>query len=214
MVGLGALIVDYGGVLSKPQRAESVEAMARRVGVSIDVFRAAYWQHRDSYDAGLPAEEFWRRVLGTVGHASEATRVLAMVAWLIQRDVESWTHYREEVWDLIRSFRANGGRTAMLSNGVPEVMARIRSERTLDLWFDVVVVSYEVGYVKPDPRIHEICLSRLGVAANHALFVDDSTENIEAAAKLGIQTLHFTGDRSVRDLGFRVHSEWGSGPAI
>lgn len=207
MAGLEALIVDYGGVLSEPQRLESVEAMARRVGVSVDAFRAAYWQHRDPYDAGLPAEEFWRRVLGTLGHPSEATGVLATVAWLIQGDVESWTHYREEVWGLIRSFRANGGRTAMLSNGVPEVMARIRSERTLDSWFEVVVVSCEVGYAKPDPRIYEICLSRLGVAANRALFVDDSFVNIEAAAKLGIQTLHFTGDRSVRDLRFRLHSE-------
>lgn len=207
MAGLEALIVDYGGVLSWPQRAESVEAMARRVGVRVDAFRAAYWQHRDPYDAGLPAEEFWRRVLGTLGHPSETKGVLATIAWLIQGDVESWTHYREEVWDLIRSFRANGGRTAMLSNGVPEVMARIRSERSLDLWFDVVVVSCEVGYVKPDPRIYEICLSRLGVAADRALFVDDSTVNIEAAAKLGIQTLYFTGDRSVRDLRFRMHCE-------
>ncbi len=207
MAGLEALIVDYGDVLSRPQWAESVEAMASRVGVAVDAFRAAYRQHRNSYDAGLPAGEYWRRVLGTLGHPSEATSAPATVAWLIQEDVESWTHYREEVWDLVRSFRANGGRTAMLSNGVPEVMARVRSERILDLWFDVVVVSCEVGCAKPDPRIYEICLSRLEVAANRALFVDDLTANIEAAAKLGVQTLHFTSDRSVRDLKVRMQSE-------
>lgn len=207
MARLEALIVDYGDVLSEPQKPASVEAMARRVGVSVDAFRGAYRQHRDDYDAGLPAEEFWRRVLGTLGQPSEATGVLATVAWLIRADVESWTHYREEVWDVVRSFRANSGRTAMLSNGVPEVMARIRSERTLDVWFDVVVVSCEVGCAKPDPRIYEICLSRLGVAANRALFVDDRTMNIEAAARLGIQTLHFTGDGSVRDLRFRMNNE-------
>ena len=95
----------------------------------------------------------------------------------------------------------------MLSNGVPEVMAQIRSERVLDLWFDVVVVSCEIGCAKPDPRTYEICLSRLGVAADRALLVDDRAVNIEAAAKLGMQILHFAGDHSVRELRFRMHSE-------
>lgn len=174
--------------------------MARRVGVSVDAFRAAYRQHRDSYDAGLPAEDYWRRVLGTLGHPSEATGVLAMVAWLIQGDVESWTGYREEVWDLVRSFRANGGRTAMLSNGVPEVMARIRAERPLESWFDATVVSCEVGIAKPDPRIYRICIARLGVDPEESLFVDDRVENVEAAAQLGIRILHFMGDHSVDEL--------------
>jgi putative hydrolase of the HAD superfamily len=207
MAILEALIVDYGDVLSGPQKFGNLEAIARRVEVSADAFRAAYRQHRDSYDVGLPGEEFWRRVLGTLGYTSEATGVLATIGWLIQEDVESWTHYRDEVWDLVRSFRTKGGRTAMLSNGVPEVMARIRSERALDLWFDVVVVSCEVDCAKPDPRIYEICLSRLGVAADRALFVDDRAVNIEAAAKLGMQTLHFTGDHSVSELRFRMYGE-------
>ena len=205
MAGLQALILDYGGVLTWPQRAESVEAMAHRVGVRVDIFRAAYKRHRDPYDGGLPAEEFWRQVLGTLGHTSGALDPLSTVAWLIQRDVESWTQYREEVWDLVRSFRTGGGCTAMVSNGVPEVMARVRSERTLESWFDAVVVSCEVGCRKPDARIYQICLSSLGVAADRALFVDDRAENIEAAARLGIHTLHFIGEHSVRDLRARTH---------
>lgn len=120
--------------------------------------------------------------------------------------MESWTQYRGEAWDLVRSFRAGGGRTAMLSNGVPEVMARVRGERNLESWFDVVVVSCEVGCTKPDPRIYQMCLSRLGVAADRALFVDDRSVNIEAAARLGIQTLHFMGGHSMRDLSVRMRS--------
>ncbi len=200
MAGLQALILDYGNVLSWPQNLESVEAMARRARVSIDAFRAAYQLHRDAYDAGLPAEEYWRRVLGTLGYPSEATGVLAAVAWLIQGDVESWTHYREEVWDLVRSFRANGGRTAMLSNGVSEVMTHIRAERPLESWFDVTIVSCEVGVAKPDSRIYRICIARLGVDPKESLFVDDRVENVEAAARLGIRTLHFTGNHSVDEL--------------
>ena len=52
---LEALILDYGNVLSQPQREDWFEAMAEQVGVPTNTFREAYWRHRHPYDAGLPA---------------------------------------------------------------------------------------------------------------------------------------------------------------
>jgi len=204
---LEALILDYGNVLSHPQPSNWCESLASQIGVPLNVFRDAYWQHRPLYDAGLPAAEYWRRALDTLGHSSAPWNLEAITARLVEADVASWTEYREEVWRLTESFRHAGGRTAFLSNGVPEVMARIRAERQLARWFDVVVVSCEVGAAKPDPAIFQMCLSRLGVGPRHALFVDDRIENVEAAARLGIHTFHFVGadavsrlERSVRSL--------------
>jgi len=197
---LEALILDYGNVLSHSQREDRLESMAVQVRAPLNAFRDAYWQHRQSYDAGLPAAEYWRRVLGTLGQSSGALEHGPAIDRLIEADVASWTEYREEMWGLAQSFRVNGGRTAFLSNGVPEAMSRIRAERPLERWFDVVVVSCEVGVAKPDPAIYKMCLSRLCVEPNHALFVDDRLENIEAAARLGIKTFHFAGDDLMRPL--------------
>lgn len=55
---LEALILDYGNVLSHPQREEWFETMAAQVGVPSDAFRDAYWRHRLPYDAGLPAAAY------------------------------------------------------------------------------------------------------------------------------------------------------------
>ena len=77
-------------------------------------------------------------------------------------------------------------------------------------WFDVVVVSYEVGLAKPDPRIFELCLSRLGAQAGEALFVDDRAENVAAAERLGLRTLLFTGDDATR----RAHGRGTLSPDI
>ena len=93
--------------------------------------------------------------------------------WLVARDVDSWTAYREETWTPARAFRAAGGRTARLSNGVPEVMLRARAQRSPATWLDVVIVSSEVGLTGPDARIFELALARLDIEAGQALFVDD-----------------------------------------
>jgi 2-haloacid dehalogenase len=77
---------------------------------------------------------------------------------------------------------------------------RIRRDRPLDAWFDVVIVSAEVRCVKPDPRMYRLCLTRLEVESAQALFVDDRPENVAAAAGLGMRTVHFTGEDPVGAL--------------
>lgn len=192
------LILDYGEVLSYPQRKDVIQRMARRLQVPLDQFEAAYWCYRDAHHVDLPASAYWRRILDALAPATP--EVQSTIEWLIESDVEPWTEYRDEVWDLARLFRAVGGVTALLSNGVPEVMARVRAQRRLAAYFDTVIVSCEVGLAEPNPRIFEITLSRLGIEPDQALFVDDRTENLEAAAGLGLLVFHFTGDGAVQQL--------------
>jgi len=203
---LDALILDYGNVLSHPQPAGWFESMAAQVGVQTNAFHQAYWRHRHLYDAGLPAAEYWKRVLETIGHSPSSADLGTIMDRLVDEDVASWTKYREEVWDLAESFRVKGRRTAFLSNGVPEAMARIRADRHLERWFDVVLVSCEVGVAKPDRMIFQMCLSQLGVTPSQALFVDDRIENVQGAASLGIQTFHFVGADAASRLALSLRS--------
>jgi putative hydrolase of the HAD superfamily len=189
------LILDFGEVLTRSQPRALLEKMAALGRLPFDEFVSRYWRHRADYDGGLTGEEYWRRVLDGSGSVSAA-----VIADLIDADFQSWSDYRPEVWDIAAAFRARGGRTAMLSNGVAEIVSRLRSEGQLERWFDVVVASCEVGRCKPDPEIYRICLERLGLAADAALFVDDRIENIRAARDIGLHTQHFLGDSSVSDL--------------
>ena len=57
--------------------------------------------------------------------------------------------------------------------------------------FDHIVVSGEVHLLKPDPRIFELVIQAAGVPPSRCLLVDDSAENIAAAARMGFETIHF-----------------------
>ena len=188
-----ALILDFGEVLVRPQPKEIVAEMAKLAGLDVVAFGHLYWKHRPAYDAGLPADDYWRRVLAD----SSNQRTIEA---LKDADARSWTDYREEMWELTLEFRSRGGKTAFLSNGVPEVMKLVRSQRDLAHYFDVVMVSYEVGVTKPDPKIYELCLIQLGLSAASALFVDDRRPNLDAAEALGISTVWFRGDESVAEV--------------
>ena len=195
-----AVILDFGGVLTRFQSPDAVAALGVIAGLSADEMRHRYWQHRSAYDGGLPARDYWLRVL----EGTRTTNAEATIAQLIEVDIASWLNYREAVWDLTRAFRAAGGRTAMLSNGVPEIVRVIRQERPLDQWFDVAVISCEVDCQKPDAAIYRMCLDQMGIAAREALFVDDLPANLDGARAVGLDTLHFTGDESVEALRIRL----------
>jgi putative hydrolase of the HAD superfamily len=192
-----ALILDLGEVLVRSQAPERVQSMADVAGTDLPTFKEAYWRHRPAYDLDGLTPRFWGAVLDDCRFAADpAARAVAMET-LSGIDTASWTDYRDEVWDLAARFKAAGGRTALLSNGITEIADRVRAERGAGRLFDAVVISCEVGCAKPAAAIYELVLSRLGVAPGEALFVDDRPENLEGAERLGIHTFHFVGDASV-----------------
>ncbi len=57
--------------------------------------------------------------------------------------------------------------------------------------FDDIILSGEVGLIKPDPAIFQLTLRRIQRSASECLLVDDSMANIEVARQLGLKTIHF-----------------------
>ena len=94
-----------------------------------------------------------------------------------------------EMLDLIRDLRkARGLRTSLLSNswGVRDGYPR----HLFGDLFDDVVISGEVGMRKPEERIFQLAVSRLGLLPAECVFVDDVEGNIVAAHELGFLAVH------------------------
>ena len=78
-----------------------------------------------------------------------------------------------------------------LSNWPAEKFRLVRPVYEFFDWFQEIVISGEVGVAKPDPKIFEVLLDKVGRPARECLLIDDSSGNIEAAKGLGFQTIHF-----------------------
>ncbi|GAA4221974.1 putative hydrolase of the HAD superfamily [Streptosporangium album] len=92
----------------------------------------------------------------------------------------------EPMYDMLRRARAAGLRTCLLSNSWANEYPR----EGWDEFFDEVVISGEIGMRKPEPRIFEHALGRVGLAGHECVFVDDIEANITAARALGIVGVH------------------------
>lgn len=101
--------------------------------------------------------------------------------------LDTWTAYSDSA-PVLRALRARGIRTSVLSNVGVDVRPVLARGGLLDL-VDAVVLSCEVGVVKPDPGIFEAGLAALGVPASRCLMVGDAAKDDAGATALGIRTL-------------------------
>ena len=106
--------------------------------------------------------------------------------------------------DILKRLKQAGYPVYGLSNWSAETFPHMRDRHEFFDLFDDMVISGEVGHVKPEPEIFQILLDKIGRPAEECLFIDDSLTNIGQAQKLGFATILFQSpqqlESSLRDF--------------
>ena len=94
--------------------------------------------------------------------------------------------------DIVDALKAAGVRVFVLSNSSAETVPRSALLTELLAKFDGVLLSGEVGLLKPDPAIYAAAVDRFGLVPSTTWFVDDNQANADAATAAGWHGIHFT----------------------
>jgi len=86
-----------------------------------------------------------------------------------------------------------------LSNTNPIHMDFIFARYPFIHTFDGLILSHEVGLMKPDHRIYELTLEQFGLKASDVVFIDDILVNVEAAEAVGLRGIHHRDARRTRE---------------
>ncbi|MFL5846723.1 MAG: HAD family hydrolase [Solirubrobacteraceae bacterium] len=201
-----AIVSDWGGVLTSPL-AGSFGAFAEESGIGLEALGQAMQRvaERDGENPLFPLER---------GEITEPEFLAVLEAELVEtlgRPVSmarfselfiGSLEVNEPMLTWLAGAKERGTRLALLTNNVKEWEPRWRAMMPVDELFEVVVDSAYVGIRKPDPRIYEIVLERLGLPASACAFVDDLEHNIEAATALGMHAIWFRdNDQTLAELG-------------
>ncbi len=206
-----AVIFDYGGVFSTPlfrgigdfearmgYPAGSVLELLFGDKAYVGVEGAAHRIERE-----VPAETVshdWHRLeVGELtlddwfaGVQARAPEVLGT-----EIDMGAYLQFMAEMpigvhWPIVhraRSLKSGGTKVALLTNNVAEWGDNWRATIPVDELFEIVVDSSAVKLRKPNPEIYLLTCERLGTPADACVFLDDNTDNVNAARAVGMEAV-------------------------
>jgi 2-haloacid dehalogenase len=92
-----------------------------------------------------------------------------------------------EVPDMLRRLKATRLKTAILSNGSPEMLDAIVGNAKIGALLDAVLSVEDVGVYKPHPKVYQLAVDRLGVAAQEIIFLSSNAWDAHAASAFGMR---------------------------
>jgi 2-haloacid dehalogenase len=92
-----------------------------------------------------------------------------------------------EVPDMLRRLKATRLKTAILSNGSPEMLDAIVGNAKIGALLDAVLSVEDVGVYKPHPKVYQLAVDRLGIAAQEIIFLSSNAWDAHAASAFGMR---------------------------
>jgi len=190
-----AIISDFGGVLTSPM-TESFVGVLDASGISLEELGKAMAAIAERDGSNPLFELETGRVSETTFMGRLSDELSAGRGSPVELDGFGERYFRhlrpnQRLIDYMRELRDRGYKLAICTNNIREWEARWRAMLPVDEIFDVVVDSAFVGSRKPEPRIYQITLERLGATPETTLFIDDVEVNCDGARSLGVRAIRF-----------------------
>jgi putative hydrolase of the HAD superfamily len=186
-----SVIFDWGGVLIEDPAPGLVKYCSEALGVSEEDYIKEYDKFGGDFQRGVISEdEFWEMICVGLG----VSRPTVSSLWA---DAFKAAYVpREEMFALAWDLREEGYKTALLSNTEKPAMQYFH-QLDYDM-FDVKVFSCAVGTAKPERKIYEMTVQRLGTKAGQSIFIDDKVKYIKGAQQTGLKTILYESLGQVR----------------
>ena len=185
-MSIRAVFIDFGGVILRTEEKGPRMRQAERLGMTPRDLEKIIFESESSQRAStgeIPEEAHWQAV-------AEALGVSRQESDKITTEFFSGDRADDTLLEFLRSLRPER-KVGLISNAWSGLRAFITSQRFDDV-FDEMIISAEVGLMKPDPRIYRLALEKLGIQPEESVFLDDVLINVEAARSVGMTGIHFT----------------------
>ncbi|NOT03487.1 MAG: HAD family phosphatase [Anaerolineales bacterium] len=188
-----AVFFDFGGVIMRTEFQAPRQHLAERFNMDYDDIDRIVFASESARRASvgeITEEAHWAEVLKRLKHPASEVKNF------------SDEFFGGDVIDraLVEHIRSLRGKfhTGLISNAWSGLRSFLTREKIIDV-FDTVIISAEVGTVKPSAKIYELALEQAKVGANEAVFVDDVSANIEGCEKVGMKGILFKDPQETLD---------------
>lgn len=151
-------------------------------------FKAKYFAHDPELFAEV-SDISHQADKGLISH-EEAVHRTAMLAGITPAEfLEAIERYvpNEELFDYANKLKSRY-KLGLLSNVAGNYLHKIFSDKQLGM-FDVIVLSFQNGYIKPQPEAFTDAAKKLGVELHECVFIDDQERNVNGARAAGMKSV-------------------------
>lgn len=180
-----AIIWDLEGVILRTKDLDVPTTIARRLGASPEkIGQAFYSDFNDQVDSGeFTQDDFWNHILEEIGlpldqkkHLVEFFHEDFFIDQQVLGDIQEYHNYYK---------------TGLLSNFSEALRPMLANHWHVDGAFDEIVISCELGIIKPQAEIYLHMLKLIGCKAQEAIFIDDKLINVEGAKAVGLHAFQY-----------------------
>jgi HAD superfamily hydrolase (TIGR01509 family) len=198
MSAVSAWLIDVFQTILRCDWSAHREVLPALAGVDAALWSAAFTEvDLALLDGRLSMAAAYEGILRQVGVDSDVNLVEALVLRDRELLVESAGLYDDTI-PFLAFLRSSGIRAALISN-CGENARHLLDQLGLAEFVDAVVLSCEVGCVKPSPKIYLAALDRLDAAPESTILIDDHPDYCAGAARTGITPLRICRTASTED---------------
>lgn len=189
-----AIAFDYGGVI-RINNEDLFNNIANYLNISREDFSKEYFSLNHLFNTqGKSYKDVIALIISKFNNSKEAKDYILKLT----KENHSKYHLNDELIGIIKDLKNKDYKIALLSNNSVELTQRLVEDGIFDL-FDVIIVSAEVGYQKPQPAIFDVLFKKLDLKSNEVIFVDDTLKSLEGADKIGYIPILFEDNENLKN---------------
>jgi len=176
-----AIIFDMGGVILISKIESGYKKLSELLNISYEDFKEIYNLHHEDMQKGkLKVKDFIDIIKNKFNINKDIIKLWKKTYLEIMK-------VNQVLLDLINNLRKNY-KILLLSNA-PDLHYEINKERKILSYFDDVIISCQVGLIKPEKEIFNLTLEKLKLNPEECIFIDDREEHIVPAKEMRFRTI-------------------------
>ena len=182
------IILDFVGVVADINKRNLISNLSIKQKISALRIYASRKKHPIINNI---VKAYQKGLIDALEVQTEITKVLPNCSYVVPFFLESLKNnirINPEVLNLIKQIQNANVQVLAMSNSIPET-EDIMLKHNLDDIFDGIILSTELGYMKPEPEIYKYAINKYGLNLEDTLMIDDTEKNLRAANSLGISTM-------------------------
>ncbi|MFC1728264.1 HAD family hydrolase [Nanoarchaeota archaeon] len=185
-----AIIFDIGGVITHPGITRPyIEKVSKRFKVSFKDAEGVIRRNMSDGQTGkITFDEFINKI---------AKRIKLKNSVALKRIALGMNKVNKSKYEILRRLRKKY-KVYALTNHMQEWFEYERDKYGLAKYFHKIFASYEIGVLKPHPKIYKTVLKHIKLKPNQCIFIDNLGTNTGGAKKLGFNAIRFESNTQLK----------------